>query len=362
MHKKLLRLLALSLPVLLPALPAAAQPLSAFVNMQRQFQIWDRGLVRNADYLPPTEYKIGRVALPFLDNTRSFKIYYGGGVQKINDGFTNTFFATDNLVAYLNTKSLNVFDRGAIKNLTTLTDRYLIGDSVVFFKDGIRDEYKIYYDGKVFPAENFLAQDAVNNAQVSDNIVAYVNFANQFRIFYGGELLSQEEYTVQSFGVGRNTVAYTDANRRFRAFHAGNTFTLDEYAPKSYTVGDDLVAFVTNDGYFKVFYDDSVRTIGFFQPQYQVGDHVVAYHDPGGYLKVFYKGEIYTLDNYYPDKLSVSYNSLAYVSRTNTLRMFYDGEVYDVSSGSDEWQLQYDVLRYATVPNVYRVFWKGQDY
>lgn len=344
------------------ALPVVAQPLSAFVNMQRQFQVWDRGMLRNADYLPPVEYKIGRTAIPFLDNTRAFKIYYGGGAQKINDGFTNQFFATDNLVAYLNAKSLNVFDRGTIKNLTTLTDRYLIGDSVVFFKDGIRDEYKIYYDGQVYPAENFLAQDAVSGAQVSDNMVAYVNFANQFRIFYGGALLRQEEYAVQSFGVGRNTVAYVDANRRFRAFHSGNTFTLDEYAPKSYTVGDDLVAFVTNDGYFKVFYDDSVRTIGFFQPDYQVGDHVVAYQDPGGYLKVFYKGEVYTIDTYYPEKMSISYNSLVYVDRTRALRMFYDGEIYDVGSGSDEWQLQYDVLRYAAVPGVYRVFWKGQDY
>lgn len=362
MHIKAYRFPVFAFLFFLSALPVVAQPLSAFVNMQRQFQVWDRGMLRNADFLPPVEYKIGRIALPFLDNTRAFKIYYGGGVQKINDGFTNQFFATDNLVAYLNSKSLNVFDRGTIKNLTTLTNRYFIGDSVVLFQDDIRQEYKIYYDGQVFPAENFLAQDAIPTAQVSDNIVAYVNFANQFRIFYGGELLKQEDYAVQSFGVGRNNVAYIDANRRFQAFHAGQTFTLDEYAPQSYTVGDDLVAFVTNDGYFKIFYDDSVRTIGFFQPEYRVGDHVVAYKDAGGYLRVFYKGELYTLDTYFPEKMSLSYNSLVYVSQTNTLRMFYDGEIYDVSSGSDEWQLQYDVLRYATVPNVYRVFWKGEDY
>lgn len=362
MHIKAYRFPVFAFLFFLSGLPVVAQPLSAFVNMQRQFQVWDRGMLRNADFLPPVEYKIGRIALPFLDNTRAFKIYYGGGVQKINDGFTAQFFATDNLVAYLNSKSLNVFDRGTIKNLTTLTNRYFIGDSVVLFQDDIRQEYKIYYDGQVFPAENFLAQDAIPTAQVSDNIVAYVNFANQFRIFYGGELLKQEDYAVQSFGVGRNNVAYIDANRRFRAFHAGQTFTLDEYAPQSYTVGDDLVAFVTNDGYFKIFYDDSVRTIGFFQPEYRVGDHVVAYRDAGGYLKVFYKGELYTLDNHFPEKMSLSYNSLVYVSQTNTLRMFYDGEIYDVSSGSDEWQLQYDVLRYATVPNVYRVFWKGEDY
>ncbi len=339
-----------------------AQPLTGFVTMQGQFQVWDRGIIRNADYLPPVDYKVGRIAIPFLDNTRSFKIYYGGGVRKINDGFTQNYFVTDNLIAYLNTKSLNVFDRGTIKNLTTLTDRYFIGDSVILFQDGIRQEYKIYYDGKVYPAENFLAQDAITNAQVSDNMAAYVNFANQFRIFYGGQIYKQEDYLVQSFAVGRNNVGYLDANRRLRAFHSGNTFTLDNYTPQSYTVGDNVIAFVTSDGYFKIFYNDSVRTIGFFQPEYQVGDNIVAYKDAGGYLKVFYKGEIYTLDTYYPEKISIQYNSLAYVNRTNTLRMFYDGETYDVTAGSDEWVLNYDVLKYATIPGVYRMFWKGENY
>ncbi|RYD51910.1 MAG: hypothetical protein EOP52_06930 [Sphingobacteriales bacterium] len=339
-----------------------AQPLSAYVDIQRQFQVWDAGMLRKADYLQPVEYKIGRTTIPFLDNSRSFKIYYRGGVQKINDGFTQQFFTTDNLIAFLNAKSLNVFDRGTIKNLSILCDQYYVGDSIVLFKDGVRSEYKVYYDGQITPVENFLAQDAITTAQVSDNVAAYVNFANQFRIFWTGQLFKQEDYAVQSFGVGRNTVAYIDANRRFRVFHAGQTFTLDTYAPQSYTTGDNLVAFTTSDGYFKIFYGDSIRTIGFFQPEYIVGDNVVAYKDAGGYLRVFYKGELYTLDTYFPDKISVSYNSLAYVNRTNTLRMFFDGEIYDVTSGSDDWQLQYDVLRYSMIPNVYRVFWKGEDY
>jgi hypothetical protein len=358
----LIRALALGSLVMLATASAKAQPLSAYVSMQNQVVVWDNGIIRTADYLPPTDYKIGRTAVPFLDNTRSFKIYYGGGVRVINNGFTNDFKATDNLVAYTNAKSLNVFDRGATKNLTPLCNQYLYGDSVILFLDGIRNEYKAYYNGTVYPVENFLADDAITNAKVSDNIAAYVNYANQFRIFYHGELLRQEDYTVQSFGVGRNTVAYVDANRRFRVFMNGKTQTLDEYAPLDYQVGDNLVAFTTNDGYFKVYYGDSIRTIGFFRPEYQVGDNIVGYRDAGGYFRVFYRGDLYTLDNYYPGNYTVQYNSVAYVNRANTLRMFSDGEVYDVTSGSDAWVLNYDVLRYSLGTGVFRIYYKGQEY
>lgn len=350
------------------SLPAFAQPLSAFVNIQNQVMVWDNGILRKVDFLPPIEMKVGRVAVPYLDNTRNFKIYYGGGVRTVNIGFTNEFATSDNLVAFLNARSLNVFDRGTIKNLSGLCQQYYLGDSVILFLDGVRNEYKAYYNGQVVGIENFLAETPIQNAKVSDNIAAYVNYAAQFRIFYHGTVVAQEDVPIESFEVGRNTVAYVDASRRFRVFHNGNTLTLDEYAPRDYAVGDNVVAFVSTDGYFKIFYDDSVQTIGFFRPDYVVGDNIVAFRDAAGYFKAFYKGDIYNIDNFYPSNFTVHYNSLAYVDRGNVLRLFTEGEMYDVTNvfgsneQSDTWSLAYDVLRYKIGPNVYRVYYKGMDY
>jgi len=343
---------------------ASAQPLSAYVNIQNQVMVWDDGIIRKIDYLPPVSMKIGRTAIPYQDNSRSFKIYYGGGVRKINIGFTNQYFVTDNLVAYLNAKSLNVFDQGNILNLSNLADEYYIGDSIVLFHDGIRSEYKAYYKGTVYPIESFLAGNAIERVKVSDNIAAYNNYANQFRIFYHGNIIGQEEYLVSSFDVGRNTVAYVDVNRQFKIFHNGKTVVTENFPPESYAVGDNLVAYVSSDGYFKIFYDDSVRTIGFFRPDYRVGDNVVGFQDNSGYFSAFYKGDVISLESYYPDNYVVQYNSLAYVSRSNTLRLFSEGEVYDVSTGGgqDSWLLSYDVLQYRIGLNLFKIFYKGEAY
>jgi hypothetical protein len=348
----------------------SAQPLSAFVNLQNQVMVWDKGVIRKIDYLPPVSMKIGRSSIPYLDNSRSFKIYHNGAVRNVNIGFTNEYEVSDHLVAFLNARSLNVFDGGKIKNLTGLCTQYFLGDSILLYFDGIHNDYKAYYDGVVHPIEGFLANQPLNDIKVSDNIAAFDNYANQFRIFYHGELISQEDFPVTQFEVGRNTVAYVDANRQFKVFYKGQTLELESFPPESFSVGDNLVAYVSNDGYFKIFYDGKINSIGFFKPRYQVGDYVVAYRDPGGYFRSFYKGEITTLESYFPDNFVVQYNSIAYVNRMNVLRMFSEGEVYDVTTlfqnnnnGSENnWELSYDVLRYRVGLSLFKIFYKGEEY
>lgn len=352
------------------AFSAGAQPLSVFTNLQNEVKVFDRGVIRKVDYLQPLQVKVGRSAIPYLDNSRNFKIYYGGGLRAMNRGFTNSFEATDNLVAFLNAKSLNVFDRGTTTNLSLLCQDFYVGDSVVLFLDGVRTEWKAYYDGSIYPLENFLAGAGLdttagsgNNAKASDNIIAYVSFANQFKIFYQGQTILQEEYKINGFNVGRNTVAYLDANRFFKVFHSGVTTKLEEFPPQNYWVGDNLVAYTSTDGYFKVYYNDSLYTIGFFTPEYEVGDNVVAYKDPSGYLKAFYKGEIFSIDAYYPSAYTVQYNSLAYVNRSGMLRLFSYGQLYDVTNATLEtWDLRYDVIRYRIGQNMYRFFYNGEEY
>lgn len=348
----------------------SAQPLAAYVDMQNQVMVWDKGMIRKVDYLPPVLMKTGRTAIPYLDNSRSFKIYYGGGVRTLNIGFTNEFYATDNLVGFLNAKSLNVFERGTVKNLSGLCLQYFIGDSIILFQDGVRNEFKAYYDGTIYPIENFLAGQGLEAIKVSDNIAAYDNYANQFKIFYRGEIFPQEDFVVTNFDVGRNTVAYVDINREFKIFHKGKTVIAEDFPPESYMVGDDIVAYVSNDGYFKIFYDDSVRKIGFFKPDYQVGDYVVGYKDPSGYFKSFYKGNITILESYYPSNYEIQYNSIAYINRAGMLRLFSKGEIYDVatiyatnSEGSQQnWELHYDVLKYNVGLNLFKVFYDGTEY
>lgn len=380
------RLLFLLSAFCLLALESIAQPLSAFTNFQNQFMVWDGGMIRKVEYLVPLKVEIGRYAIPYIDNSRNFKIYANGGSQHINSGFTNSFQVSDYLIAYQNAKALNVWEDGKVTNLAGIAGAYQMGDSLILFFDGMRQEYKAYYRGAIYPIENFLAgtssdllfeteskktifdnQDIASgqlpSVKVSDNIAAYVNYANQFHIFYLGEILELEPYLVNSFDVGRNTVAYVDINRQFKVFQSGNNKLLEEFPPYVYAAGDNLVAYVATDNYFKIYYNDSVYNIGYFQPEFQVRDNIVAYRDASGYFNVFYKGKIYTLESYYPDNFIAAYNSVAYINRANVLRLFSEGVIYDVTNADvSHWQLNYDVVQYRFGGNMYKVFYKGRTF
>jgi hypothetical protein len=358
-----MRQLVLSLALSMACAGSAFAQLASYVDNQNQMMVWDKGMIRKIDFLAPTSIKTGRSAIAYLDNSRSFKIYNNNRVTPVNIGFTNAYFVTDNLVAFLNQKSLNVFDNGVIKNLTGVTDQYFVADSIIMYLDTYKGAYKAYYNGRIYSIENYFADSSLSSIKVTDNIIAYNNFANQFRIFFHGELLSQEDYPVNGFEVGRNTAAYVDIDRKFKIFHNGKTTVIDEFPPKSYKAGDNVVAFVTADGYFKVFYDDSVRSMGYMSGNYQVVDNIVAFKDQSNMLKVFYKGDVTTVDNYYPNNMVIQYNSLAYVNYNNTLRLFSEGEVFDVTNAElTNWQLNYDVIQYQMGQNMYRVYYKGQEY
>lgn len=360
--------------------------ISAYTNFQNQFVVWDDGMIRRIEYLLPLKMDIGRIAIPYLDNSRSFKIYHNGASVKINDGGTANFQATDYLVTYQNAKSLWVWEKGETTMLSAYSEQFFVADSIVLYYDGVSKQFNAYYNKKIYPIEGFIAASSgvehffstddnkvstdmqiasgqLTSAKASDNIAAYINYANQFKIFYRGRIIDEDYYPVESFAVGRNTVAYVDANQYFKVFHHGKTRLVDEFKPYSYAVGDDIVAFVGADNYFKILYDDSVYSIAYIDPRYEVKDNIVAFEDETGFLSVFYKGKVYRLENFYPEKIAISYNSLAYVNRANVLKLFSEGTIYEVTNADlAHWRLDYDVIQYRFGGNMYKIFHKGKTY
>jgi len=347
---------------------AVSQPYSAFGNVRQEFHVFDNGAVHRIEPLLPVNYKIGRSGVAYLDNQRIFKVYRDGAVQVISDLFTTQFDVSDNLILFRSANMISVIDQGEVIPLSKLCDRYLLGDSIVFFYDVNRQTFNAYYHGQTTEMETFLnlGQNDFkfdSTVKVSDNIGAYISFNDQFKVFYAGQNETLENQAVREFHVGRNTLAYVDINNIFKIYHKGQTYTIDPFAPKSFMVGDDVVAYQSYDGYFKIFYNGNLFTLGYYEPKYQVADRVVAFQDLNGFFKVFHEGEQTMIDNYYPEKIITGYNSMAYVNKANVLRLFSKGKVHDVTTMNVlEMRLDYDVLQFKVGFNAFRFFYNGEYY
>lgn len=347
---------------------SGAQPFSAYTNIRQQFYVFDNGAVNQVEPMMPLSYKVGRSAVAYVDNARNFKIFRNGNVTPVSDLFTTQYEVSDNLVLFRSAKMISVVDGNDVVLLSRLCDRYALGDSVVLYYDINNQSFNAYYDGQIKQLEGFLSLSDGDftfdsTVKVSDNVGAYINYNDQFKVLYNNNLETLENQVVKSFKVGRNTVAYVDINNQFKIFHKGQVFTIDPFAPHSYMVGDDVVAFYGNDGNFKIFWNGNLYTIGYYEPDYQVSDRVVSFRDPNGYFKAFYEGDQTMVDNYYPDKMLSGYNSLAYVNKANMLRMFSKGKVYDITSMSlENVRLDYDVLQYKVGFNAFKIFYNGEFY
>lgn len=345
-----------------------AQPYSAFLNVRNEFNIFDNGIISRAEALRPMSYKIGKTGITYLSNMGVLKIYKDGDIQVLNDLTTTDYDVSDNLILFRAANKISVIENGELTTLSKLCDRYKMGDSVVLFYDAVTRSLNGYYQGKITELEGFLNLDdndfkIDSSLKVSDNIGAYINYNEQFKVFYQHNSEVLENQAVKQFQVGRNIVGYIDINNIFKIYYKGQTYVIDPFAPKKFLVGDDVVAYYSSDGYFKIFHRGNLYTIGYYEPEFEVVDRIVAFKDINGYFKVFHEGVQENIDIYYPDKFILGYNSLAYVNKANMLRLFSKGKTYDISNMSiQDFRIDYDVLQFKVGFNAFKMFYDGQFY
>jgi protein associated with RNAse G/E len=343
-----------------------AQGYGAFTDLQNRFFVWDDGAKIQLESLVPQSFKVGKTGVAYMDNMGVFKVYKLGNKNKVNDNFTYDYGVSDNFIYYKMVNTLRVIDGTEDKELTRWVGQYQAGDSLIVYFDKVKNILHAYNaDGTIDDLENNLSTDAFESFIVSDNMVAYMNFANQFKVYSNHTTEILESNPVKDFKVGRNNVAYVDYNNQFKIYQNGVLHSVDGFPPKSFQVGDNVVAYVDFNGYFKIFYNGEAQNIGYFNKPYSVKDNVVAYADGNNFFNIFHKGINTVVDNYYPNSFTSQYNTMCYINKANTLRAFSDGKMYDVSSmvvNLDDVSINYDVINYKIGLNMYKFWSNGKNW
>ena len=212
---------------------SVAQPLSAYVNQDGRFYVFDDFNIHQADYLQPTAYLVGKTCIPFIDNTKNFKIYFNGKPQQINEGYTTDFYVTDNIVVYKNQATLYVFDNGKIMKLADYNTDFAFSDSVVGYFDDRQYVYNLYWKGKIIRLEENSLGNPVTLSAAGSNIFAWATQYDQFNIFYDGEIIEQETQAPQFVSAGKDIVVYRDYYSDLKVFYKNETFDLGQFPDNS---------------------------------------------------------------------------------------------------------------------------------
>lgn len=346
------------------AISAKTQNLAAFSDYKNYFFVFDDGKIMQEEYMPVKSFQVGGNAIAYIDNSNSFKVYYKGETVPLADWFMPKYVATDYLVVFALGQRLKVFDNGKTTLLANYAESYYAADSLVSFYDLLSKSFKVYYKGTIITLEDALDEPPVKNFKTGDNILAYVNHINEFKIFYRGASFTQT--TIDEplpYEAGKNIVAYYDERYPgFRAFYKGSTYDLEGFPPKSMVAADDMVAYIALNGELKVFYDGKITTIASFEPSfYKVEDSIIVFTEQN-YFKAFYKGKIYTLENYTPSDFHIDFNTIAYLDQQGRLKAFYNGQVVVIANEKiNQFDLYRNVITYKIFNNNY-VYYKSKIY
>jgi len=341
-----------------------SQQVSAYSDSRKYFYSFDNGTYQQLEYLPVLSYKISGNSIAYVDNTHEFKIYYDGQVYK-QDIYAADFryYATACVVPFQLGRALYAFDRGQRTSLSYYASSFTAGDSIIAFFDETSPGLKIYENHSVFEAESTMLQNP-RQVQSGGNLVAYVDPADYFKVYYHGVVTTLSEFPPLSFSAGTDILAYEDGyGQGFVAFYKGDTATLETFPPVSYKTGYGILAYVDQTNAFKVLAKGALQTINSYAPDaYEVNGNMVVYAMNNRFM-VFYEGKETELENYIPRDYQVSMNGVAYKDVSGRLKFFWRGEMYTASYDViTEYRLNGDVLTYETGPTHTQFFFKGKSY
>ncbi|MCK5839432.1 MAG: hypothetical protein KAG99_06260 [Bacteroidales bacterium] len=182
------------------------------------------------------------------------KVYYKGDIVVIEDGLLN--FPVDNVKS---------------------------GDNIIAYVTNFDNKFKIFYHGELSIIDN-LGENMVYKA--GRDIVGYMDVPrNIFKAFYKGEMFDLEYFAPNSFKVGDEIIAYVDNMDNFKLFKNGVVETLLSYKPEYYDVVDQVVVF-HDQGFLKTYCNGSVQIVERYIPsKYKLDWNTIAYLDENRNIK-----------------------------------------------------------------------------
>jgi hypothetical protein len=361
--KRRLSVLLLIATLVCSSFSSTAQNVAAYSDYRSYFHVFDHGVFQQLEYLPVKSFKVGGVAVPYVDNTNEFRIYWNG--QKYYQTYASdlTYYVSDYLVAFRIGQVLSVFEKGRSKKLTYFCSQVFLSDSLVVYFDDSNYNLGVYYNGEQTELESSMLE-LPRAIKIGSNMVGFVNQSNYFKLFYKGQIIDVDNVAPVTFDVGRDIAAYVDGyNNIFHLFYKGETAQIENTAPESFKLGFGTMAYVDYQGSFRVFSNGTSRRLLSNRPDmYAVKGNIIVYTFNNEF-RIFQNGESKLVDDTTPTEYKLGNNGVAYINTSNHLKYYSKGKSYVVSfEPVSKYYINNDVIWYLVGVNTWKVFSNGINY
>jgi hypothetical protein len=349
---------------------AGAQCMAPFLDLNKQFYVFDNGQKQFIESLSPASVKVGKNYVAFITNEQSrLRLYYAGKTYTVCENNAD-YWATDNWFVWKNFGSLGVLYKNELKTLDNLVQaEYWYGDSIISWV-GTTNEIKVFYNGVIQTIELLPLEQKTDpktttqysNAKMGDNIFAYVDGSQQFKVFYNGAVTTLESYEPAMYLVDRDIVVYLDYLNNIKFFYQGKSYETTMNGLTRYWTGEGYFVYYTLGHELAVWYNGEETILAQDRPKdLLIQQNIVAFTDKSNNFYVYYKGKTELLERFQPLSVKAYRDLVVYQDLDGRLKGYYFGKQVQISDQIvTDYKLYNLTVEYSLQPGDHTFWCDGQ--
>jgi hypothetical protein len=243
------------------------------------------------------------------------------------------FQISDNLLGFNIGTTLQMWDAGVKRTLTFFGSEYIVKDDLILFKDTRWNTISVYWKGKDYPVQIATGDiSLINSAKIGENIFAYPDNGNLFKIWYQGNTYEVGVWNGDiDFQSGTDIVAFNDpTTRTFAAFDKGSFVDVEDQWVRKYKAGRGFIVYEDINNNLMVYRNGEKEMLSSFPGKWDVIDDVVLYQN-NGFTYVYSQGKSLDVANYVVEKYLLKNGTVVFTDIQGGVTAVVKGKIYELT-------------------------------
>lgn len=312
---------------------SVAQAVIPFVDFNNWFRTVENGEFKYIELQQIKEYKAGDNLVAYLDIRGNLRIYDGKERQDLSN-MKVEYKLSDNLLAWNVGTTLSMWDAGTKKTLSFFGGDYVVKDNMIIYLDTRWNTMNVYWNGKEYPIQTSTGTITLqNSAKIGENIMAYADNGNIYRIFYEGNTYEVGVwYSDIDFQSGTDIIAFNDpTTRTFAVFDKGSFVDVEMQWVKKYRAGRGFIVYEDVNNNLMMYRNGEKTQLSSFPGNWDVKDDIVVYENNGfTFVNVF--GQSLQVANYRLEEYAIKNATLVFRNLQGGVTAAVDGKVVELTN------------------------------
>ena len=311
----------------------SAQTVFPFMDFNNFFKAFRDGYFIQIEHQPVTDVTIGDEMVAYVNSQKDFKVYDGTKTQLLTNQIVQ-FKMSDHMLAWNLGPIINYYEDGKPRALTSFGGNYEVMDSLLVYQDTRYNTVNAVYRGKTTMLYQ-LTGDLYMPEAIGDNIIAFRDNGDLFKVFWRGEIYElgvvTGNYSI-SFTAGTDMVAFNDpTTRTFAVFENGEFKDVENMFVNKMKVGRGFVVYEDVQGNLKYYGNGEKKELSSFFQFWDAKDDVAMWGESNSTYAMI-NGERSQVCNYITKEWLIKNDVIAFRSNLGGVAAFVNGNLKGITN------------------------------